>query len=78
MRCPVHCPLNVHRDVGADYWTARTAVPLIEIELVLGLDSGPSRRTEVTRLLDEASHLAEAGGYADVSPRVAELSLQGA
>ena len=68
--------LDVHRGLGADYWAARTAVDLAE--LLLELDSGSGERMEVSPLLDEASHKAEAGGYGAVSRRVAELSIGGA
>ena len=67
--------LQVHREVGANYWTARTAIDLIE--LLLGLDSGPDRRTEMTQLLKETRDLALSGGYGSVSRRFADLEARG-
>jgi hypothetical protein len=66
--------LDVHRDIGAAHWTARTAVDLAG--LLLDSDGKPDGRTEVNQLLDEASRLAEAEGYGAVARRVAGIRGQ--
>ena len=63
--------LHAHRKIGANYWTARTAVDLAAF--LLGCDATPDRRSELTSLLDEADRLAQAGGYGGVARQVAAL-----
>ena len=71
----LHHALAVHREIGAAYWTARTAVDLAQ--RLLGSGSASDRKTEMTKLLDEGGRLAEAGGYGAVTRRVAEISGHG-
>ena len=46
----LHHALAVHREIGAAYWTARTAVDLAQ--RLLGSGSASDRKTEMTKLLD--------------------------
>jgi tetratricopeptide (TPR) repeat protein len=66
----LHHALEVHRAVGAQYWTARTGLDLAE-HLLNGEGSG--RGEEGALLLDECDRLSTTGGYGGVSRRAALL-----
>ena len=66
--------LEVQRGIGPSYWTARTAAELADC--LLDRDGKRDGMAEVIQLLDEASRVAEAGGYGAVTRRVAEVRAQ--
>ena len=67
--------LDLHRQVGATYWTAATMVDLVEVLLGPDMaDLDATRRAEAVQLIEQATALASAGSYGAVIRRTATLA----